>query len=293
MRADLLRLRLETRWLLLVTACYVIAQPLLFHMHRFWDYDEAVYVSQVYPGAVRDIFEAHRAMGVPWLVSPVAAFSPPVVIIRYYVLVVFGTGLFAAFRTWVPVVRMRAVAAAALFAAGWVTLYYGAEVLPNLPVAFGGIGAAGSLAQHLSPALDDRTRNRALVTAAAIALTAVLRPSDAAFFAAGALVVAVTANWRVLAMRCAVLIGGLVAGLLPWVIQAYLSYGGLAHRLSASSALALSCTSNPPVATESGGNREHRLPERRSPPALQPSQDGYAVGVEELDLPLVCRVPMH
>lgn len=46
----------ETWWLLLVTACYVVAQPLLFHMHRFLGYDETVYVSQVYPAVPPAVF---------------------------------------------------------------------------------------------------------------------------------------------------------------------------------------------------------------------------------------------
>lgn len=234
---SLLRLRRETRWLLLVTACYVLPQPLLFHMDRFLGYDEAVYVSQVYPGVPPTLFSAPRARGVPWLISPVSLFSPPVVVIRYYLLVLFGLLLFIAFRAWVPVLRMRAVAAAALFATGWMTLFYSTEILPNMPVAMGDIAAVGYLAQHLSQQADDRTRRRALVKAAvAVALVAVVRPTDATIVALGMLVVAVTRNWRLLSARCAVLGGALIIGWLPWVIEAYLRFGGFVARMRAASA---------------------------------------------------------
>lgn len=235
-RPGLLRLRREARWLLLVTAGYVFAQPLLLHMHRFLGYDEAVYVNQVYPAVTPTEFTAPRARGVPWLISPVSLFSPPFVVIRYYLLLVCGALLFVAFRAWVPVLRMRAVAAAALFATGWMTLFYGTEIMPNLPVALGDIAAAGYLAQHLSKQADDRTRRRALVKAAvAMALVAVIRPTDATFLALGLLIVAATRNWRLLLARTAILGGALVIGWLPWVIEAYLRYGGFVARMRAAS----------------------------------------------------------
>jgi 4-amino-4-deoxy-L-arabinose transferase-like glycosyltransferase len=205
-------------------------------MHRFLGYDEAVYVTQVYPAARPIPFTAPRARGMPWLISPVSEFSPPVFIIRYYLLAVSGALLFVAFRAWIPVLRMRAVAAAALFAAGWMTLFYGTEIMPNMPVALGDIAAAGYLAQHLFRQADDRTRRRALVKAAvAVGLVAILRPTDAIFLALGLLVAAVTRNWRLLLARSAVLGAGLVIGWLPWVIEAYLRYGGFAARMRAAS----------------------------------------------------------
>jgi hypothetical protein len=232
----LLRTGRETRWLLLVTACYVVVPSLLFHKQRFLAYDEAVYVSQVYPGVPQTALSAPRARGLPWLISPVSLFSPPLVVIRLYMLLLCGALLFVAFRAWVPVLRMRAVVAAALFAAGWMTLFYGTEVMPNLPVAAGDIAAVGYLAQHLSRQADDRTRRRALVKAAlAVGFVAVLRPTDATFLVLGMMLVAVTRHLRLLFARWAVLGTGLVIGWLPWVIEAYQRYGGFIARMRAAS----------------------------------------------------------
>lgn len=209
----------------------------MLHMGRFLGYDESVYVSQVYPGVPTIAFSAPRARGISWLISPVSLFGPPVVAIRYYLLVLLGVLLFIAFRAWVPILRMRAVAAAALFATGWITLYYSTIVMPNMPVAVGDIAAVGYLAQHLSPRLDDQARRRALVKAAvAVALVAVVRPTDATTVALGMTAVAVTRNWRLLVTRCAVLGGALIIGWLPWVIEAYLRYGGFVARMRAASA---------------------------------------------------------
>jgi hypothetical protein len=227
----------ETWWLLLVVIGYVVAQRLLFHMHRYLAYDEAVYLSQVYPGVTPDGFAPLRARGVPWLISPVSLFGPPVFAIRYYLLFVSGVLAFAAFHAWVPVLRMRAVAAAVLFCTGWPALHFGTEINPNLPVAFGGIAAAGYLAQHLSGGVDEPQRRRALVkAAAAVAFVAVIRPSDAVWLAVGLLAVAVTRNLRVLLTRWAVLVAGLAVGWVPWVVEAYISYGGFLTRLRESSA---------------------------------------------------------
>jgi hypothetical protein len=226
----------ETWWLLLVVIVYVVAQRLLFHMDRYLAYDEAIYLSQVYPGVVPDGFAPLRARGLPWLISPVSLFSPPVAVVRYYLLVVFGVMAFVAFRAWVPVLRMRAVAAAALFFAGWLALHFGTEINPNLPVAFGGIAAAGYVAQHLSRDLDEPRRRRALVkAAAAVAFVAVIRPSDAVWLTVGLLPVTLARRPRVLFTRWAVLAAGLAAGWLPWVIEAYISYGGFLTRLRVSS----------------------------------------------------------
>jgi hypothetical protein len=219
-----------------VTACYVVAQPLLFHMDRFLVGDEAVYVSEVYPGMTPTGFSAPRARGMSWLISPVSLFSPPVIVIRYYLLLVCGALFFVAFHAWVPMLRMRAVAAAALFATGWLTLYFGAEFIPNVPVALGAIAAAGYLAQHLSRRLDDRTRRRALMKAAvAVALVAVVRPTEATFLAMGLLVVAVTWNRRLLFARWAIIGSGLVIGWMPWVVEAYTRYHGFIVRMRSSS----------------------------------------------------------
>jgi hypothetical protein len=237
MSVGLLWPRREARWLLLVTICYVLSQPMLFHMDRFLSYDEAVYLSEVYPGVTPTGFTAPRARGLPWLISPVSLFSPPLIIIRCYLLLLLGALLFIAFRAWVPILRMRAVAAAALFATGWLTLFHGTEIFPNLPVALGGIAAAGYLAQHLSRHADDRTKRRALVKAAvALALVAVVRPTEATFLAMGLLAVTATLNLRLLSARWAVLGVGLAVGWLPWVIEAYLRYGGFIARLRAASA---------------------------------------------------------
>jgi hypothetical protein len=237
MSVGLFWLSRETRWLLLVTICYVLSQPMLFHMDRFLSYDEAVYLSEVYPGVTPTGFTAVRARGLPWLISPVSLFSPPLIIIRCYLLLLLGALLFIAFRAWVPILRMRAVVAAALFATGWLTLFYGTGMFPNLPVALGDIAAAGYLAQHLSRHLDDRTKRRALVKAAvAIALVAVVRPTEATFLALGLLAVTATLNRRLLFAPWVVLGVGLVIGWLPWVIEAYLRYGGFIARMRAASA---------------------------------------------------------
>jgi hypothetical protein len=113
-------------------------------------------------------------------------------------------------------------------------------VLPDLPVAFGCITAGGYLAQHLSATRAGHRRasrgTRALVIAAvAIGLTAVVRPPEASFFTIGALIAAVTVNWRLLVTRYLVLGLGLVLGWLPWVIEGVFRFGGVLQRLHAAS----------------------------------------------------------
>lgn len=231
--------RRQTWMLLAVTIGYVVAQLFAVRPGMPIGSDEAVYVTEVYPGIVPAGWGPQRARGVPWLISPATLFSPSITVIRIYVLLVLGLLLFLGFRAWLPLLGMRAVGAAALFAAQWTTLFNGTQILPDLPVAVASIAAAGYLAQHLSARLDEQIRRRALWKAAAwVAVVAVFRPTDAVFLTVGLLAMSVTVNLRLLLVRGAYLGAGLVLGWLPWAIEAQISYGGVLARTHAASALA-------------------------------------------------------
>lgn len=217
----------------LVAAVHAALPILVLGRHWLIGIDESVYLSQINAHVPPGGFSAPRARGSTFLAAPVTAFTSAVVPMREWTTVLSGLGLFAAFRPWL---RLRpgyvVPLAAALFASIWTVTYYGFQVMPNEWVAFATVGACGSLLNFL---IDGR-RWSLVGAAVALAATALLRPSDAAYAGLALAVVAVLCRttWRRRSVAVAVLAFGVAAGAADWVIEAYTSYGGLSARIAAS-----------------------------------------------------------
>lgn len=222
------------RVLLAITAAFALLQLLILApLERYLIFDEAIYLSQVHPDVPTLSFSAPRARGLPWLLAPVGVFGPPVAVVRLYLLAVTSGLFFLAFRAWLPVLGRRAVLAAAVFGVSWLALFNGTELYPNLLVALGSVLAAGCLAQHLvADAQGERAWRPLLLAGAGLTFVAVIRPSDATFLAGALGLAAFTAKARTLLSRWGVLAGALAAGWIPWVVEAFVSYGGLGERLA-------------------------------------------------------------
>jgi len=217
--------------LLAVVLGYVGLTLAVTDLHRYLAYDEAIYLSQVYPGPALP-FTAPRARGLPLLLVPLGWFDAPIPVIRGYLLTVEAGLMYLGFNAWLPVLRGRAVITAAVFGVGWLPLFYGTEVFPNLPVAFGVLAAAGYLARYLT---GTSGRPALLGCAVAVALVASVRPTEAAFVTVGVCIVGVTRSRRELALRWGLPVVGLVLGCLPWLIEGALRFGGPLSRIRAAS----------------------------------------------------------
>ncbi|MFJ8113571.1 hypothetical protein [Streptomyces sp. NPDC096132] len=213
-----------------VAAAFTLAQLLLVRPWMGLGWDESVYVSQVSPHAPAAFFSAPRARGVPLLVAPVAAWSSSTALLRIYLAVLSGLALWLALRAWRGVFPSRVLmTAGALFATLWVTLFYGPQAMPNYWVAVGALAGTGCFLRARARRRD-RTAPWGLALSAA--LMAWMRPTDAVWATLPLLVLLVgVRRWRRPALLVA-LVGGLAAGAAEWVIEAYVSYGGLAQRLS-------------------------------------------------------------
>ncbi|MFF3346390.1 hypothetical protein [Streptomyces sp. NPDC002779] len=220
-----------TALLAAVSGAFTAAQLLLVPPSMGLGWDEAVYVSQVGDQAPPAFFSAPRARGVSLLVAPIASWSSSTGLLRVYLAVLSGAVLFLALHAWRGLFPARVLAAAgALFASLWVTLFYAPQAMPNLWVALGALLAVGCF---LRARAADRPDRRALWgVAAGAALMAVMRPTDAVWVALPLLAAAAAVrHWRLGLVTAA----GLVAGALPWVAEAYTSYGGLRERLAEAS----------------------------------------------------------
>ncbi|RXS79024.1 hypothetical protein EST92_19215 [Streptomyces sp. TM32] len=199
-------------------------------------WDEVVYVSQVDPHRPAAFFSAPRARGVSFLLAPAAALTTSAPVLHCYLAVLSGAGLLLSLCVWRRLLPAPVPAlGGALFAGLWVTLFYGPQAMPNLWVAYAALAATGCFLRAVrqpSRQLAPRAgRGAALGLAAAVALAALMRPTDAVWlvvplFAAALCVPA----WRRPAVLLA-LLAGLALGCAEWVAEAYLSYGGLLARL--------------------------------------------------------------
>ncbi|MEU8567149.1 hypothetical protein AB0C51_02110 [Streptomyces pathocidini] len=217
-------------WLAGVAALFTVLQLILVVPGTGLGWDETVYVSQVSPQAPAAFFSAPRARGITFLAAPMAALTASTGLLRAYLAVLSGCGLFAALWVWrrllpVPVLALAGI----LFSSLWITVFYGPQVMPNLWVAYGALIAVGCFLRVVrAPAGDPRAL---LGLGAGLLLAGLMRPSDAVWLAlplgAAALLVR---EWRRPAVLL-VLVLGTAAGCAEWVVEAYLRYGGLAERL--------------------------------------------------------------
>jgi hypothetical protein len=218
-----------------VAAAFTLAQLLLVRPGMGLGWDETVYVSQVSVQAPAAYFSAPRARGISLLVAPVTSWSSSTALLRVYLAVLSSAALFVALRTWRGLFPARVLAlGGALFAGLWVTVFYGPQVMPNYWVAVGALAGTG---WFLRAHADSTDRAALWGLAASAALMMWMRPTDAVWVTAPLLVLVVfVRRWRRLRLLLA-LVGGLAVGAAEWITEAYVSYGGLPHRLADGSRL--------------------------------------------------------
>ncbi|MFE1260606.1 hypothetical protein ACFW5X_08775 [Streptomyces albogriseolus] len=218
-------------WPLAVLAgVFTLAQLALVRPTLGLGWDEIVYTSQVTTHHPAAFFSAPRSRGVSLLVAPVASWSDSTVLLRIYLALLSGLGLYLALRAWRGLFPTRVlVTAGAFFASLWVTLFYGPQAMPNYWVAVGALIAVGAFVRHRQ---DPSSTGALWAVAAGAALMAWMRPTDAVWVSIPLLVLA--AVWRRARLPAAV-VGGLLAGGVPWAIEAYASFGGLSERLAEAS----------------------------------------------------------
>jgi hypothetical protein len=210
-----------------VAAAFTVAQLVLVRPVLGLGWDEIVYVSQVTPHTPAAFFSAPRSRGVSLLVAPIASWSSSTPLLRVYLALLSGLALYLALRTWRGLFPTRVLAVGgALFASLWVTLFYGPQAMPNYWVA---IGALISVGCFLRARAQPSARAALWGVAAGAALMAWMRPTDAVWVTVPLLLLALARrHWRLLL----VLVTGLAAGAVEWVIEAYVGHGGLGQRLS-------------------------------------------------------------
>ncbi|MFG2320095.1 hypothetical protein [Streptomyces tendae] len=218
---------------LAVAALFTLSQLVFVHPTMGLGWDEIVYVSQVTTHHPAAFFSAPRSRGVPLLAAPVASWSDSTGLLRGYLALLSGLGLYLALRAWKGLFPARVLATAgAFFATLWVTLFYGPQAMPNYWVAIGALVTVGCALRALRAGRGHSGRGALWGVAAGAVLMALMRPTDAVWVVLPLLaVVLVRRHWPLLLA----LAGGLAAGGGEWAVEAYAWYGGLGERLSRAS----------------------------------------------------------
>ncbi|MFD4474844.1 hypothetical protein ACFWPU_01850 [Streptomyces sp. NPDC058471] len=213
-----------------VAAVFTLLQLVLVRPGMGLGWDEAVYVSQVSGHTPAAFFSAPRSRGISLLVAPIASWSSSTSLLRVYLAVLSGLGLFLALRIWRGLFPERVVVlAGVLFATLWVTVFYGPEVMPNYWVAIGALAGVGCF---LRAQADRHDRPALWGAGVSAALLAWMRPTDAVWVVLPLFVLLVCVRrWRRPRLLAALVVG-LGSGVVGWVAEAYVSFGGLGARLA-------------------------------------------------------------
>jgi hypothetical protein len=216
-------------WALIATAlAYGLSQAQGWRVAVGWD--ESIYLSQVSRTVPAAFFSAPRARGISWLAAPLQPFTSSLTDLRIYLSVLSAVALFLAFRVWFRVISpWAATLAAVVFAAFWVTRFYGAQAMPNLWVAFGVVAGVGG---YLRLTAHTRDRVGLIALPLGLAVAALMRPTDAAWVAAALLgTTLLVRRWRWNLRLYVATVAGSVLGAAPWVIETYQRFGGIRTRL--------------------------------------------------------------
>jgi hypothetical protein len=228
-RHRLRRISPETA-LVLAGLLFLVLQLTLFPRPFGLSTDEATYLAKVDPSALELYWNPQRAWGVPVLAAPVGVFSASVEVVRVYFAVLSSVALVVAFWPWLRVLeRWVAPLAALLFGTTWFTLFFGPQVMPNLWVALTAVAAVGFFLRGAGGS----GRRHVVLAGVAAALLALVRPTDSVLVVVPVLASAlVVPRLRRPAPMAALVVGGVV-GWLPWIVEAFLRFGGPLTRLRA------------------------------------------------------------
>ncbi|HVV75827.1 MAG TPA: hypothetical protein VHC43_07305 [Mycobacteriales bacterium] len=223
--------------LVAVSVAHAVSPLILRGVHSALGWDETVYVSQIDPHAVAERFTAPRARGLTLLTAPASLLSGSLVVLRVWMAILSGAGMFLAFLPWLRVRRSYVVPFAALMFSGlWVATYYSFEAMPNQYVAYGALAACGWLVMWMRR--PDRRRWLGYA-ATAVAFTALMRPTDSLFLLVPLLAGVVlqrTLSRRTRVIASSLLIAGLLVGFAEWFVEAYVRFGGPLARFHQASA---------------------------------------------------------
>ncbi|MEM8707587.1 MAG: hypothetical protein AAGE98_14075 [Actinomycetota bacterium] len=198
---------------------------------RPYSWDEAVYVSQFSSFAEPLRWGPQRAPGMAVLVAPVVVVTDSIIVLRLWLLSLASIGSVVAFGAWTSTIGRRAAIAQALLGGTWLSSFYAVSVFPNLWLALLAVFGVGIVAGR-----DLTARPTLMLLGLTVAVAALFRPLEGALLLVVVVGIALTVagRARVLPVAGAAAVGYTI-GLVPWLVEAFATYGGPLARLDAAS----------------------------------------------------------
>jgi len=223
-------------WLIAAALAFALAVLLLTPLRMGLSWDEIVYASQISKHVPPMQWGPHRARGLPLLAAPVTLLTGSVLVLRIYLAILAGAGMFLALLAWRGLKPAWVLALAALeFGGLGMVQSQASQLFPNYWIALCGVAAVGLFLQGWTR--TDPPRRIFVLLAVATAFSTLMRLPDGVVLTVPLLVVATGSLMRrSMARRSAALLLALLAGLAvgcgEWLIEAYMYFHGPAARLA-------------------------------------------------------------
>lgn len=225
-------------WLAGVALVFTLAVLAFTPLRMSLGWDETVYASQI-STHVPMLWSAERARGMPLLIAPVTVLTGSATVLRIYLTLLGGLGLFAALLCWRRLRPDWVLALAGLVFGGlWIVESQASEVHPNFWIA---LAAVASVGLFLRSVTGVGGRGSVMLLGVAAAFTSLMRPPDALallcplLLGAAVIVLLGRTEWRAELSRVfgavVAIVFGLAVGIGEWVVEAHLYFGGPVHRL--------------------------------------------------------------
>jgi hypothetical protein len=217
-------------WLILVSVLFLLSELLPALLRLPLGADEITYIARSSAQASGVMLPPVHGHGAGLLAAPVTLATTSLLAIRVWMAVLSALALFGSLLCWRGLRPAWVLALAGLiFGSLAITQLSGVQVYPDLWAGFGALAITGLLLQSVNG------RMRPGVVLPLIALCAfvivLMRPQNIVFVLAPALLAPVVVRgWRQPRVLVAMIVG-IAAGMLEWVGESYLWFGGLLSRI--------------------------------------------------------------
>jgi hypothetical protein len=217
-------------WIAAVCFLFVLSEMIPALLKLPLGADEITYIARTSAQASDVYLPPVHGHGVGLLAAPVTLLTTSLTALRIWMAVLSGLALFGALLCWRGLRPAWVLAVAGLiFGSLAITELSGVQVYPDLWAAFGGLAVTGLLLQAVE------RRMRASVVLPLIAFSSMIivlmRPQNIVFMLAPTFVAPlVVRRWRQPRVLIAMIIGSAV-GVIDWVAEAYLWFGGFSNRV--------------------------------------------------------------
>jgi hypothetical protein len=218
-------------WLAAVCVLFVLSEMIPALLKLPLGADEITYIARTSVRQSGVFLPPVHGHGVGLLAAPVTLLTTSLTALRIWMAVLSGLALFGSLLCWRGLRPAWVLAVAGLiFGSLAITELSGVQVYPDLWAAFGGLAITGLLLQ----AVERRMRGRVVLPLIAFAAMVIvlMRPQNIIFMLAPTFVAPlIVRGWRQPRVLVAMIIG-VAVGVVDWVAEAYLWFGGLGNRVT-------------------------------------------------------------